>query len=70
MIRGLHHRDLSFEMFAAIVDLGGARIAIAPALVARIASHQVGDERLLDARARDHPAQQDARTIAGKWNPR
>jgi len=57
-------------MFPAAGDFTGGRVAVAPASVARITSHQIGDENALKADAFDHPAQQLPRTIAAERNTR
>jgi hypothetical protein len=63
-----HDRDLGVEMFAAVVNFNRTRISIASVLVARIASHQVGDEYIIYMCELEHASQQDARTISGKRN--
>jgi len=61
-------REFAHQMLAATGDLFGARIAIAPTLVARIASHEIGDEHAVQSRARNHAAQQGPGSIAGEWD--
>src|SRR5579883_600349 len=57
-------------MGAAMLDLRARRIAIAPALIAGIAAHQVGDEETADARLRDHAPQEIARAITAERDAR
>src|SRR6516162_8073481 len=61
-----HQSELGCEMAAAVGDLAGARIAVAAAGVARIASNHVGDEKTPQTGACDHPTQQFSRTVAAE----
>lgn len=54
------------QVIAAIGDLAGVGVAIAPQFVARVTAHQVGDENAGEPRLGDHLVEQLARTIAAE----
>jgi len=58
--------QLGEQVRPALRDFTRARIAISAALVARVASHQVGDKDPAQRRAANHPPEQIARAIAAE----
>ena len=60
--------EFGFQVWAAISYLVRGRIPIASERIARIASDEVGNEHAAEACMTDHPAEQEARAIAGEGN--
>ena len=56
----LHELEFGLQMSAAVRDFLGARVAISPARITRITSHEVRDEDAAQSRAMDHTMQQVA----------
>jgi hypothetical protein len=55
-------------MSATVCDLGAVGIAITAVGVARIASHEIGDEHVMQARVANHATQQISRPITAERN--